>query len=96
MTNYPRELAEKALGHALRDKVEAAYQRGDLFEKRRKLMDSWADYCLKEQTEADVVPINCTSSAHMGPLDRFSKRHFSAGCFSSLSCQFQVLYLSLH
>ena len=58
MTNYPRELAEKALGHVLQDKVEAAYQRGDLFEKRRKLMDSWADYCLKEQTDADVVPIN--------------------------------------
>ena len=58
MTNYPRELAEKALGHVLQDKVEAAYQRGDLFEKRRKLMDSWTDYCLKEQTEADVVPIN--------------------------------------
>ena len=58
MTNYPRELAEKALGHVLQDKVEAAYQRGDLFEKRRKLMESWTDYCLKEQTDANVVPIN--------------------------------------
>jgi len=57
-TSYPREVAEAALAHTLKDKTEAAYQRGDMFEKRRKLMDSWADYCLKEQTEADVVPIN--------------------------------------
>jgi len=57
-TSYPREVAEAALAHALKDKTEAAYQRGDMFEKRRKLMDSWADYCLKEQTDADVVPIN--------------------------------------
>jgi len=41
-TNYPRELAEAALGHALRDKVEAAYQRGDLLERRRRLMAEWA------------------------------------------------------
>ena len=47
-TNYPRELAEKALGHVLRDKVEAAYQRGDLLEKRRELMTGWASYCLSE------------------------------------------------
>ena len=44
-TNYPRELAEKALGHVLRDKVEAAYQRGDLLEKRRDLMAGWSTYC---------------------------------------------------
>jgi len=47
-TNYPREQAEKALGHVLGDKVEAAYQRGDLLEKRREMMSSWADYCLRE------------------------------------------------
>ncbi len=57
-TSYPREVAEAALAHTLKDKTEAAYQRSDMFEKRRKLMDSWADYCLKEQSEADVVPIN--------------------------------------
>lgn len=48
-TNYPRELAEKALGHVLRDKVEAAYQRGDLLAKRRELMTGWATYCLSEE-----------------------------------------------
>ena len=44
-TNYPGELAEMALAHAVADKVEAAYRRGDLFEKRRHLMSEWAAYC---------------------------------------------------
>ncbi len=44
-TSYPRELAEKALAHAVQNKVEAAYQRGDLFDKRRELMNAWALYC---------------------------------------------------
>jgi len=44
-TNYPREVAEMALAHAIGDKVEAAYRRGDLFEKRRRLMRDWARYC---------------------------------------------------
>jgi integrase len=44
-TNFPREVAEMALSHAVGDKVEAAYRRGDLFDKRRQLMDSWSRYC---------------------------------------------------
>ena len=44
-TAYPRELAEKALAHAIEDKTEGAYQRGDLLEKRCRLMDEWARYC---------------------------------------------------
>jgi integrase len=44
-TNYPRELAEAALAHALKDKTEAAYQRGDLLEKRRRLMRDWSRFC---------------------------------------------------
>jgi integrase len=44
-TSYPREAAERALAHAVGDKVEAAYRRGDLFEKRRRLMEAWAAYC---------------------------------------------------
>jgi integrase len=43
-TNFPREVAEAALAHAIGDAVEAAYRRGDLFEKRRKLMEAWAGY----------------------------------------------------
>lgn len=46
-TNFPREVCEKALGHAIGNEVEAAYRRGDLFEKRRKLMDAWAEFCNK-------------------------------------------------
>jgi integrase len=45
LTNFPRELAEVALAHALKDKTEAAYQRGDLFDKRRKMMRAWAGFC---------------------------------------------------
>ncbi|WP_367160157.1 integrase arm-type DNA-binding domain-containing protein [Kozakia baliensis] len=41
-THYPREVAEMALAHAIGDKVEAAYRRGDLFEKRREMMEEWA------------------------------------------------------
>jgi integrase len=44
-TNFPREVAEMALAHAIGNKVEAAYRRGDLFEKRTRLMDAWAMYC---------------------------------------------------
>jgi integrase len=44
-TNYPREVAEMTLAHAVGDKVEAAYRRGDLFEKRRQLMADWAAFC---------------------------------------------------
>ncbi len=45
-TDYPRKVAEMALAHAIGDKVEAAYRRGDLFEKRRQMMDDW-ECCLK-------------------------------------------------
>jgi integrase len=45
-TAHPTELVEMALAHAVSNKVEAAYRRGDLFEKRRRLMDEWAVYCL--------------------------------------------------
>jgi integrase len=44
-TAYPREVVEMALAHAVESKVEAAYRRGDLFDKRRKLMESWAGFC---------------------------------------------------
>jgi len=43
-TSYPREVAEMALAHALGNAVEAAYRRGDLFEKRRAMMNDWATY----------------------------------------------------
>jgi integrase len=45
VSDSSREVAEMALAHVRVDKTEAAYARGDLFEKRRKLMDAWCDYC---------------------------------------------------
>ncbi len=56
-TNYPREAAEMALGHAVSDKVEAAYRRGDLFQKRRRLMDEWARFCRSGAKAGKVVAI---------------------------------------
>ena len=56
-TNYPREVAEMALGHAVISKVEAAYRRGDLFQKRRRLMDEWARFCRSGAKAGEVVAI---------------------------------------
>jgi integrase len=44
-TNYPNEVCEAALAHVIENKAEAAYRRGDLFDKRRKLKEAWANYC---------------------------------------------------
>ena len=47
-TNFPREVVEGALAHRLKDKAEAAYARGDLFQKRRELMRAWAGYLMED------------------------------------------------
>jgi len=44
-TNFPNEVVEMALAHAVGNKVEAAYRRGDLYEKRRRLMAEWVAFC---------------------------------------------------
>src|SRR5215831_3857077 len=54
-TNFPSEVAEMALAHAVGSKVEAAYRRGDLREKRRRLMDAWATFCTAEPTARGKV-----------------------------------------
>ncbi|MNL80408.1 Prophage CP4-57 integrase [compost metagenome] len=46
-TAYPNEVAEMALAHAVGNKVEAAYRRGDLFEKRLAMMNDWAEFCAR-------------------------------------------------
>lgn len=51
-THYPREVAETALAHISGDKVELAYRRSDLFDKRRQMMDAWARYCATPQNKA--------------------------------------------
>ena len=47
VSSFPREVAEMALAHVVENKVEAAYRRGDLFAKRRSMMQAWADYLKK-------------------------------------------------
>ncbi len=44
-TNFPNEVAEMALAHTVSNKVEAAYRRGDMFERRRRMMSEWASFC---------------------------------------------------
>jgi integrase len=61
-TNFPAEVREMALAHAVGDKVEAAYRRGDLFDKRRQLAHAWAAYC-DGADGGDVVSLRSRASA---------------------------------
>jgi integrase len=54
-TAFPSEVVETALAHAVGDKVEAAYRRGDLLEKRRQLMEAWAAYCAAPAKAGEVL-----------------------------------------
>lgn len=57
-TSYPRDVCEMALAHTVGDQVEAAYRRGDLFEKRARLMAEWATHCENtKRAGADVIPL---------------------------------------
>jgi integrase len=59
-TNYPNHVVEMALAHAVSDKVEQAYRRGDLFDKRRRLMQQWAIFCANSPTQkptSNVTPL---------------------------------------
>jgi integrase len=57
-TGYSHEVAEMALAHTISNAVERAYRRGDLFDKRRKLMEAWADFCAGRGAAGDnVTPI---------------------------------------
>jgi integrase len=57
-TNYPREVVELCLSHVQGDPLERAYQRGDILDKRRRLMQEWADFCHGIHQQGDnVVPI---------------------------------------
>ena len=60
-TNYPNHVVEMALAHAVGDKVEAAYRRGDMLAKRRQLMEQWARFCVSpsvvQEAGGNVVSI---------------------------------------
>ena len=61
-TAYPSDVCEMALAHAIEDKSEAAYRRGDLLEKRRALMSDWAAFCGTVRTGGDVVQIRAKAA----------------------------------
>ena len=56
-TAYPNHVVEQALAHAIANGVEAAYRRGDLFEKRMRLMQDWSNYCDRQNASAGVTPL---------------------------------------
>src|SRR5207249_1820320 len=57
-TNFPAEMRDMALAHVVADKVEAAYRRGDMFERRRELMAAWAAACEPEGAPGNIVPLH--------------------------------------
>ena len=63
-TNYSREVAEMALAHAIADKVEAAYRRGDLIEKRRQLMSDWALFVSVPEVRAELIALDSNREKH--------------------------------
>jgi integrase len=56
-TSFPREVCEMALAHTVENRVEAAYRRGDLFEKRRELMEQWSAFACAKSDERAVSAI---------------------------------------
>ncbi|WP_288939233.1 integrase arm-type DNA-binding domain-containing protein [uncultured Roseovarius sp.] len=58
-TNFANEVSEAALAHVVKDKAEAAYARSDMFEKRRKMMESWTGYLATR--EGEIVAFNASS-----------------------------------
>jgi integrase len=56
-TSFPNEVIEMALAHTIDDKTEAAYRRGDLFEKRRGLLEVWEAYSGTLATADNVFPL---------------------------------------
>jgi len=72
-TAFPREIAEAALAHVLSNKAEAAYQRGDLLERRRTLMDAWARFAAtapRAKQASNVTPIRQARSRRQGKAAR--------------------------
>ena len=67
-TSYPNELCEIALAHAVSDKTEAAYRRGDMMEKRGRLMSDWGAYCARPGHERDTA--NVVSISKRGAHER--------------------------
>jgi integrase len=56
-TDFRSEVVEMALAHTIENKVEAAYRRGDLFQKRRQLMEAWARFCAASKLQDEIFAI---------------------------------------
>jgi integrase len=63
-TAFPREVIKMAMAHAVGDETEAAYFRSDLFDKRRRLMEAWADFCGMPPASATVVALRAGAQDH--------------------------------
>ena len=63
-TDFPSEVVEAALAHVIANKVEAAYRRGDLFDKRRELMQAWASYCGQKPRSGAISKSNAARAPH--------------------------------
>jgi integrase len=61
-TTFAREIAEAALAHSVGNEVERAYRRGDAFDKRRRLMEAWADYCASVPAPASDKVVSMRSA----------------------------------
>lgn len=57
-TSYPRDVCEMALAHTISNQAEAAYRRGDMLDKRRRLMNEWAEFVSRVETKGSVIPMN--------------------------------------
>ena len=64
-TEYPGDLAEKALAHSIENETEAAYRRGDMLERRRPMMEAWAKYC-HTSPAANVLPFTPSQAPAAG------------------------------
>jgi integrase len=62
-TSYPGDMAEMALAHTISSKVEAAYRRGDMIDKRRQMMSDWAGFCAVVETTGAVIPMTRKKTA---------------------------------
>jgi integrase len=66
-TGHPREVIEMALAHRVGDAVEQAYARGDLFDKRRRLMEDWAAFCIRPPQPAGTAAMHRSRRAAAAP-----------------------------
>jgi integrase len=93
VSSFPNEVCEMALAHAVRNKAEAAYRRGHLFEKRRAMMQAWADYCEPKTSTPQPVEQNAFTLPRVDAPKR--KRGRQQGSFKPSEVQKRALQYAL-